>query len=174
MVDQTEVPMRIKDIVIIGMMSAILFTVQVALSFLPNIELVSILIILFTLMLKQKTIYIIYVFAITEGFIYGFGIWWIYYLYVWTILYITVMIFRKKRSAYFWSIVSGLFGLSFGALCSIPYFFIGGLPTGFAYWVSGIPFDLIHGVSNFALALILFRPLYLLLDKVNKRTESLS
>ena len=34
-------------------------------------------------------------------------------------------------------------------MCSIPYLFIGGIHTAFAWWVSGIPFDMIHGVSNF-------------------------
>jgi len=155
------------------MMSAILIAVQVTLGFLPNIELVSLLIILFTLIFGLKAVYIIYVFVIMEGFLYGFGPWWINYLYVWTVLFIAVMIFQKKRSPFFWAAVSGAYGLSFGALCSIPYFFVGGIPMGFAYWVSGIPFDITHGIFNFILAFILFRPLYLLLDMINKRAEQL-
>lgn len=165
--------MRIRDIVIIGMMGALLIAVQVALGFLPNVELVSLLIILFTLILGWKTFYIIYIFVITEGFLYGFGLWWINYLYVWTILFIVAVLFQKKRSPFFWAMVAGCYGLGFGALCSIPYMFVGGLPTGVAYWVSGIPFDLIHGIFNFIVTLILFRPLYLLLEMVNKRTEQL-
>jgi len=165
--------MRIKDIVIIGMMSAILIAVQFFLGFLPNVEIVSLLIILFTLILGRKTFYIIYVFVVMEGFLYGFGLWWINYLYVWTALFIIVLIFSKQRAPFFWAIVSGSYGLSFGALCSIPYFITGGLPTGFAYWVSGIPFDLIHGIFNFIVTLILFHPLYLLLEMVSKRTEQL-
>ena len=165
--------MRIRDIVIIGMMSAILIAVQVTLGFLPNIELVSLLIILFTLIFGLKAVYIIYVFVIMEGFLYGFGPWWINYLYVWTVLFIIVLIFQKKRSPLFWATVSGAYGLSFGALCSIPYFIVGGIPMGFAYWVSGIPFDITHGIFNFILAFILFRPLYLLLDMINKRAEQL-
>ena len=38
--------MRTKDMVIIGIMSALIITVQIGLAFLPNIELVSLLIIL--------------------------------------------------------------------------------------------------------------------------------
>ncbi len=163
--------MRIKDIVIIGMMSAILIAVQVALNFIPNIELVSLLIILYTLIFGRKAIYIIYVFVALEGFLYGFGLWWINYLYVWTILFFVVLILRKLRSPFLWAVISGFYGLSFGALCSIPYFITGGIPSGFAYWISGIPFDIAHGIGNFAVALVLFYPLYYMLDKINKRTE---
>lgn len=163
--------MRTKDIVILGLMSAILIVLQVALSFLPNIEMVSLLIILYTLILGPKTIYSIYVFVIAEGLIYGFGIWWFNYLYVWLILYFIAILFRKVTSPFYWAVISGFFGLSFGALCSIPYFITGGIPSGFAYWVNGIPFDLIHGPANFIIALILFKPLYHILSKANKQLQ---
>lgn len=161
--------MRTKDIVIVGVMSALLITVQVGLSFLPNIELVSLLIILSTLTFGWKTFYIIYIFVIAEGLIYGFGIWWINYLYVWTILMLLTMLFRDKRSPFFWAILSGAFGLSFGALCSIPYFFIGGVHMAVSGFISGIPFDAIHCISNYAIALGLFNPLYHLFEWINKK-----
>ncbi|MHB8129068.1 MAG: hypothetical protein ACYDEX_08735 [Mobilitalea sp.] len=163
--------MRIRDIVILGMMSAIMITVQVALGFLPNIELVSLMIILYTLVFGHKTLFIIYVFVIVEGLLYGFGLWWFNYLYVWTILFLIVRLLRSLRSPFIWAIVNGLYGLSFGALCSIPYFISGGLPSGFAYWIAGIPFDITHGIANFAITLILFYPLYYILNRINKRTE---
>ncbi|NLP35436.1 MAG: hypothetical protein GX359_09675 [Clostridiales bacterium] len=158
--------MKIKDVVIIGMMSAIMVAIQVAMAVLPlpNVELISLLIIVFTLVFGYKTLYIIYIFVLLEGFIYGFHLWWINYLYVWTILFIVTILFRRKSSPLFWAIVSGVYGLSFGALCSIPYFLTGGIPTGLAYWVSGIPFDIIHAISNFLVALILLRPIYKLLN----------
>lgn len=165
--------MRIKDIVIIGMMSAILITVQVALAFLPNVELVSLLIILCTLILGYRTLFIIYIFATCEIFLYGLGTWTINYLYVWTILFLITMAFRKERSPYFWAIISGLFGLSFGALCSFPYYFSGGIPTMAAYWVSGIIFDLVHGAGNFVVALVLFKPLYHFIDLIYRKWDGI-
>jgi len=163
--------MRIKDIVIIGMLSAIMITVQVAFAFLPNIELVSLLIILYTLIFGRKTLFIIYVFVILEGLLYGFGLWWFNYLYVWTVLFLIVRLLRSIRSPYLWAIVSGLYGLSFGALCSIPYFILSGIPSGFAYWIAGIPFDITHGIANFSITLVMFYPLFYILNKINKRTE---
>ncbi|MDF2542989.1 MAG: hypothetical protein K0S47_2707 [Herbinix sp.] len=165
--------MRIKDIVLISMMSAMLVCVQVALGFLPNIELVSLLIILFTIQYGKKTIYIIYVFVLLEGLIYGFHLWWINYLYVWDVLFIIALIFKKERSPVFWAVVSGMYGLSYGALCSIPYFFMGGFPTALAYWFNGIPFDIPHGIGNFIIALVLFTPLNRLLQFINSRRDPL-
>ncbi len=164
--------MRTKDIVIIGVISALLITLQVGLSFLPNIELVSLLIILCTIIYGWKTLYIIYIFALAEGLVYGFGIWWINYLYVWTILMLLTMLFRDKRSPFFWAILSGAFGLSFGLLCSIPYLFIGGVPMALSGIISGIPFDVIHCISNYLIVLVLFKPLYHFLDWLNQKEFS--
>lgn len=161
--------MRTKDIVIVGIMSALLITVQVGLSFLPNIELVSLLIILFTVIYGWKTLYVIYIFVFAQGLIYGFGIWWINYLYIWTILMLISILFRNKRSPFFWAILSGAFGLCFGALCSIPYFFIGGIPMMVSGFISGIPFDVIHCIGNYSIALTLFKPLYIFLNWINEK-----
>jgi energy-coupling factor transport system substrate-specific component len=163
--------MRAKDIALIGMMSAIMITAQVALSFLPNIELVSMLIILYTLIFGWRALYIIYVFVAVEGLIYGFGLWFINYLYVWTVLFVLVLLLRKLNSAFLWAVISGLYGLCYGALCSIPYFITGGPASGFAYWVQGVPFDLLHGAGNLIVMLILYHPLYSLLTQIKKRME---
>ena len=63
---------------------------------------------------------------------------------------------------------SGGFGLSFGALCALPYL-AGGPWAAFSYWAAGIPFDLLHGLGNFFLALFLGRPLCLLLKRLKER-----
>ncbi|QHQ61222.1 hypothetical protein Ana3638_10935 [Anaerocolumna sedimenticola] len=173
--------MKIKDIAIIGMFSALLVTVQYSLAFLPNIELVSLLIIVFTLTLHKKALYIITVFIILEGFLYGIGLWWINYLYVWFILYLLVAFFQKKSSSLQWAIISGGYGLSFGALCSIPYFFMGlsggtirnGFQSAFAYWIAGIPFDIAHGIVNFAVALVLFKPVYKIVEQLTRRGNNI-
>lgn len=156
----------VKNIVLFALLSALLLIAQIALAPLPNIELVSLLIILYTVVLQKKTLYIIYVFALLEGLIYGFGMWWFCYLYVWTILWGITMLFRNERHTLFFAFISGLFGILFGTLCSVPYFLTGGIEMGFAWIVSGLPFDIIHGIGNFVSALLLFRPLKNVLLKV--------
>lgn len=136
------------------------------LSFLPNIELVSLLVIIFTLVYKRKVLYIIYVFALLQGLLYGFSIWWVTYLYVWTVLAGITYLFRKTESPLVWAMISGFYGLAFGALCEIPWLVTMGFKVAATAWVAGIPFDLVHGVGNFFLALVLFKPLYKLLNKL--------
>ena len=156
---------KAKEIVIMGMMTAASFASQIAMSFLPNIEIVTLLFILYTLLLGKKVFLVIYAFVLLEGIFYGFGLWWLNYLYIWTILAIVVLIFRNQQSVWFWSIVSGFYGLSYGALCSIIYHFIGGINTAFAYWVSGLGFDVIHCIGNVVVCLILYKPLRYVLEK---------
>ena len=74
--------MKTRELVGNAFLAAILVIVQVAFSFLPNIEFVSLLIILYTLVFEKRTVVIIYLFALLEGILYGFGVWWIMYLYV--------------------------------------------------------------------------------------------
>ena len=53
-------PLAIRDLVLMGLFSAILFGVQLAFAFLPNVELVSLLIILYTRHLKYRALPVIY------------------------------------------------------------------------------------------------------------------
>lgn len=153
-----------RELARMGILTALLFMGQVVLSFLPNIEIVSLLILLYTLFLHRKVFFVIYSFVFLEGLLYGFGIWWFSYLYVWSILACVVMLLHKNTSVLLWSIVSGFFGLSFGLLCALPYLAAGGPAAAFSYWVSGLPFDISHCIGNFALCLLLFHPLHALLS----------
>lgn len=157
------------DLTLISLFAALLLAVQVGFAFLPNVELVSILVIVFTMILKRKIIYVLAVFVLGEGLIYGFGTWWFCYLYVWGILALIAYIFRKKREPLFWALVSGAFGLLFGTLCSFVYLFVLGFAGMISWIVSGLIYDVIHGVSNFVIALILFKPLMSAADMLMKK-----
>lgn len=161
--------LHIKDIVAIGMMVAMLEAGKAALMAIPNVEIVTLLIILFTLYFGPKIIYAIGAFVLIEGMLYGFGTWWIMYLYVWPLLALITWLLRKYESPWVYAVLSGVFGLLFGAACSIPYLFIGGWKMAFSWWIAGIPYDMIHGVSNFIICLILFKPLWKVLSKLEVR-----
>jgi len=159
--------LTVKELVLIALLSAVLLVCQVGFAFLPNIEVVSLLVILYTLFFKKKTLYIIYIFALLEGLIYGFGIWWIMYLYVWTILWGITMLLKKEKSPVVWAFTNAFFGLFFGTLCSVPYFITGGVSMGLSWIVAGLQMDIIHGIGNFFVALLLFQPLYTAFQKVH-------
>lgn len=148
-----------KDIAIIGLMVAVIEACKYFLAVIPNVELTSFWIIIFTLYLGRRIFYVIPAFILIEGVIYPFGLWWIMYLYAWPILAIVTLLLRKMNTAWDWAMVSGLFGLSFGFLCAIPYIFTSGIYGAFAWWVAGIPWDLVHGIANFAIMLVLYKPM---------------
>lgn len=151
--------MKIRDIAVSAFLTAILYLQQVALSPLPNIHLCTLLLILYTLYFPKLVFPVTAAFILLEGVTYGFGTWWISYLYIWPLLIAVVLIFRKNQSKWFWASIGGGFGLIYGALCAIPYLFVGGMSTAAAYWVSGIPFDLLHCLGNFAAIALLWKPM---------------
>ena len=161
--------MKPADIILCALYAALLVVAQVALAVLPNIELVSLLIIVFTLVFGRKVLFVIYIFAFLQGVIYGFSFWWFTYLYVWTILAGIAYLFRKVESPLLWGIISGSFGLSFGFLCEIPYVFVIGLGPAIAAFFSGIPFDLMHCFGNFIAAFALAMPLKKVLLKLKRQ-----
>lgn len=157
-----------REIALLGLLSGLLLGVQLAFAFLPNIELVSLLVILYTLHLEYKALPVIYVFVVLEGLVFGFGIWWIMYLYVWTVLFFLTRLMRKNRSIIGWAMLSAAFGLCFGALGSIPYIFLSGPQAAFAWFVAGIPFDIAHCVGNAVVCLALFKPLDYLFSQLKR------
>ena len=155
-----------------GILTAVLLGGQVALAALPNVEIVSLLVILYSLLLGRRVFLVVYAFALLEGFLYGFGLWWISYLYAWPLLAGLVLILgRRERPALFWALVSGFFGLGFGALCALPYLAAGGPAAALSYWLAGLGFDLIHCGGNFGMCLLLFRPLHQLLGALLRRYD---
>ncbi|MCR5272749.1 MAG: hypothetical protein K6E13_07190 [Lachnospiraceae bacterium] len=160
----------VKDIATIGMMAAMLETVKFVFQSIPNVEFVTLFIILFTLYLGPKTLVSVWAFVGLECVVWGFGLWTIMYFYIWPILVILTLLLRKSTSSWPFVVLATCFGLFFGALCTIPYFFIGGVSTAFAWWVAGIPYDILHGISNGIGAFILFRPLNHILTRVKNET----
>lgn len=167
--------LTILDITLLALMTAIIEVSKLALSSLPNVELVSFWIIMFTLFFGRKVVYSILVFILIETFLYGIHVWVIMYLYVWPFLVLLTRLFRKQKSALIFAVISGTYGLLFGALCAIPYIFIGtfdgniqsGLIYAFNWWVAGIPFDITHGISNFALMMVLYHPIYAVMKQIS-------
>lgn len=177
---RTRIAAKIAYITLGAMLGAMLFASQVAMAGLPNIEIVSLLILVWTRVYRTGALPGIAVFIALEGVVYGFGIWWISYLYIWFILWGIVMLIPPRKSqekltgkrlalaSLGWAVLSGAYGFAFGALTAIPWFFRGGPSAALAYWLSGIPFDIPHAIGNFASALLLAVPLIELLTKLKR------
>lgn len=147
-----------REIATLGLLSALLFGAKLAMAPLPNIEPVSLLIIVYVSALGLRALVPVYVYALLEIATWGFGYWSACYLYAWAALALAAWCFRRMESPLGWAALSGAFGLCFGALCALTYWAAGGWAFALSWWLSGIPFDLLHGAGNFAMALALFKP----------------
>lgn len=164
--------LSVRELIIFSVFAALMFTLQVMMSYLPNIEPVSFLIILLTLHYGWKSIFPVYVFIFLEALIYGLGIWWFSYLYVWPFLVLIVCLLRGFSSYPLWVVVSAIFGLLFGTLCSLPYFITGGVYAGISYIAAGIPFDLLHCLGNAVIMLALYHPMMKVMALAAKQNQN--
>lgn len=161
----------LKELILFGILGAMTFAMKVVMAGLPNIEPVSLTLMVYAAVFGFKALYPAYVYVAMEILYFGLGVWNLNYLYIWAILVIGAACMRGMKSSIGWAMLSGTFGLLFGALCGIVDVFIGGFGYAIAKWVSGIPFDIAHCAGNFALALILFKPLRNLLEKLYGRLK---
>ena len=163
--------LTLRQIALFGVLAALTFGAKVAMSGLPNIEPVSLMVMLFAVVFGWKGLYPVYLYVLMEVLLYGINLWNINYLYIWTVLFALAMLLRPLKHPLWWALLSGCFGMAFGLLCSPVYMVIGGFDYGIRWWLSGIAFDLPHAIGNFVIALVLFVPLRLLLTRLYNKPE---
>lgn len=155
-----------RELAALSLIGALMVGSKELMAALPNVEPVTLFLICTTLVYGLKALYPCCVFVLLEGLLYGFGLWFFSYLYIWPVLVFAVYFLRKNRFPVFWTVIAALYGLTFGPLTAIPYLFIGGWHMAFSYWVAGIPFDLMHFVGNALMAGLFCKPLTGLMEKL--------
>ena len=167
--------MNTKDIVVVGLLSAILVSAQIILSFLPNIEIVSLLILIFSIRLgAKKTVCITLLYSALNILIWGLHLSTIGYFFIWSGYAVVCNKFKRFLNKDITvAIFLGVFGLIFGALFAILYIPMG-VSFAFSYWINGLIFDLIHCISNFIIGIWVFSPLLSGFDKAIKTTHKMS
>ena len=114
---------------------------------------------LHTLVSKESSFHYLCICAFGRRFL------WVPFLVVWLPVHLGVSVDHRHAAGsetpqrMDWAAAGGGFGLLFGLFFSLIYLLAGGIPTALAWWIAGIPFDILHGVSNFILIRILFQPL---------------
>ena len=161
-------------IVIGAMLGSLMFLSKLVMEALPNIHLLSMFIIVFTLVYRQYALIPIYVFAMLTGLYGGFNLWWVPYLYIWTILWAIIMIIPKRIKPQIaipiYIAVAALHGLLYGTMYA-PFqalAFNFDFKMTVAWIMAGLPFDIIHMVGNIVTGCLIY-PLYKLLLKLDAR-----
>ena len=122
--------------------------------FLPNIHMLGMLTMTYTLVFRKKALIPIYIYVFLNGLFAGFNMWWIPYLYIWTILWGVTMILprnmSKKAKHIIYPIVCFLHGILFGILYAPAQAVMMGMnyKSMIAWVVAGLPWDAVHGAGN--------------------------
>lgn len=155
------------------MLGVIMLLSKLLMEALPNFHLLGTLITAYTIVYRKDALKPIYIFVLLSGIIYGFGTWWIPYLYIWTILWVMVMLLPKnmkpKIAVPVYMVVSGVHGLLYGTLYAPAQAILFGLDfKGMIAWIiAGLPFDAMHCVGNVVLG-VLILPIVTALRKFHK------
>lgn len=158
------------------MLGAVMYASKMIMEIAPNIHLLGVFTIAFTVVYRKKALYPIYIYVLLNGIFCGFAAWWIPYLYVWTILWGAVMLLPgnipgKLRPVVYMA-VCAVHGFLFGTLYAPAQAVLYGLSfKGMIAWiVAGLPFDFIHGVSNFVCGIMIV-PVISVVRLAEKYTE---
>lgn len=167
---------KVKETAIFGMLGAVMFASKMLMEILPNIHLLGTLIVAITVVYRKKALYPIYIYVFLNGIFAGFAMWWIPYLYVWTILWAATMLLPKNMPAKIapvvYAVVCALHGFAFGVLYAPAQAIMFGLNFNatIAWITAGLPFDIIHGISNLCCG-VLIVPIIKLLKNSEKITK---
>lgn len=151
-----------------------MFASKVIMEVLPNVHLLALFIVTLTVVFRQKALYPIYVFVFITGLYGGFATWWLPYLYVWAVLWGAVMLLPRRMPKWLapivYATVAALHGFLYGVLYAPAQALLYGMSLeGMIAWiVAGLPFDLLHGVSNLISGFLVV-PFVNLLERLKKQ-----
>ena len=155
------------------MLGALMFVSKIAMEALPNLHLLGVLTIVYTIVFRFKALIPIYIYVLMNGVFAGFNMWWVPYLYIWTLLWGGAMLIPRKLPVWAKCIVypalCSLHGFLYGILYAPAQAIMFGLnfEQTVAWVIAGAGFDLIHGVGNFCLGFLIY-PLSELLFKLSR------
>ena len=165
--------LTVKETAIFGMLGTLMYCSKLIMEALPNIHLVGVLTMAFTLVYRKKALYPIYIFVLLTGLFGGFNFWWVPYLYIWTVLWGVTMLLPKRMpknvAPIVYMAVCSLHGFLYGILYAPAQALFFGLDfKGMLTWIAaGSVFDTIHGVSNLLCGTLIV-PIVMLLKKADK------
>jgi energy-coupling factor transport system substrate-specific component len=168
---------KLSDLAIFAMFGTIMFISKLIMEFLPNIHPIAMFITVFTLVYRKKALIPIYMYVVLQGLYAGFNVWWIPYLYIWTILWGMVMLIPKnlsyKKLAFFSTLVCALHGILFGTLYAPAQalLFKFSFKMTIAWIVAGLPWDAVHMCGNIVMSTLVV-PLYKVLKKMEDKRVS--
>ena len=153
--------LTIREVAVFGMLGGVMYASKLIMELIPNVHLLGVLTIAYTVVYRKKALYPIYTYVMLNGIFSGFAAWWVPYLYLWTLLWGAVMILPrsipKKVQPIVYMTICAAHGFLFGTLYAPAQAILYGLNfKGMIAWIiAGLPWDAIHGVSNFCCGILI-------------------
>lgn len=160
-----------RELAIFGMLGSLMYASKIIMEAAPNIHLLGVFTIAFTVVYRKKALYPLYTYVLLNGLLSGFATWWIPYLYVWTVLWGVTMLLPKNMpktvKPLVYMSINACHGFLFGILYAPAQAILYGLnfKSMLAWIAAGLPFDLIHGISNFFCGILII-PITKILSKL--------
>ncbi len=163
----------VRELTVFSMLGAVMYASKILMDLAPNIHLIGVFIVAFTIVYRKKALYPIYIFVLITGMLSGFASWWVPYLYIWTVLWGMTMLLPKQMPKWLrpfvYMIICALHGFLYGALYAPVQALLFGLNFDgmIAWYLAGLPWDILHGISNFFCG-ILIMPIISILRKLEQ------
>lgn len=173
-----RVLLTVYEIVVFGMLGALMMVSDILMNIIPNVHLVGVMIVVLTVVYRRKALFPLYVYVLLIGLYEGIGLWWLPYLYVWTILWGAVMLLPRRMPGWLatvvYAAVCGLHGFGFGFLWIPSQMALMGfsLEQALVWWQFGFfTADVPHGIGN-VVGSLLAVPLIRIIRRLDRRVRA--
>jgi energy-coupling factor transport system substrate-specific component len=149
-----------RDLIVFSMLGSLMFISKVLMEGLPNVHLLGMLTMAYTVVYRKRALIPIYVYVLLNGLYAGFATWWLPYLYLWTVLWGVTMLLPQKMpvriAVIVYPVICAAHGMAFGTLYAPAQALLYGLSwkAMVAWIVAGLPFDAIHAGGNFVAGML--------------------
>lgn len=170
--------LTIREMAVFAMLGALMYASKMIMEVAPNVHLLGVFTIAFTVVYRKKALYPIYTYVLLNGIFCGFATWWIPYLYLWAVLWGATMLLPKripeKLRPLVYMLLCAAHGFLFGTLYAPAQALLYGLSFQkmVAWIISGLPWDFVHGVSNFFCGILIVPVIKILTFLENKTVVS--
>ena len=145
-----------RSVALVGLMTASMTCGKLALSFLPNIEVVTLLCALYGYVFGVYGVVASFLFVLIEPLMYGIGSWIVTYIIYWPTVAAIFMLFKKKNinNRIIFTLTAAALTFAFGIISSVvDSAFLLGINEYYPknlliYYIRGIVFYTVHLVSN--------------------------
>ena len=170
--------LTIREMAVFAMLGALMYASKMIMEVAPNVHLLGVFTIAFTVVYRKKALYPIYTYVLLNGIFCGFATWWIPYLYLWAVLWGATMLLPtripEKIRPLVYMLLCAAHGFLFGTLYAPAQALLYGLSFQkmVAWIISGLPWDFVHGVSNFFCGILIVPVIKILTFLENKTVVS--